>query len=112
MNNNDTLAEALGQWIPPEPVSQIFRLYHDVQGRPLRYSMQDEPGDFIEITKDQYHRASSKVRVRHGQLISTTDLTTRKLRPSPTGQSCSAQDICVITDQAPVTYWRFDIEQD
>lgn len=112
MNSNDTLTEALGLWQPPDPVALRFRLYHDAQGRPLRYSMQDEPGDFIEITQDQYHRASSKVRVCNGQLISTTDPTIRKLRPSTTGQSCSAKDICVVTDQAPVTHWRFDIEQD
>lgn len=112
MNNHDTLAQALSQWQPPDPVTRVFRLYYDPQGRPLRYSMQHEPGDFIEITQDQYHRASSKVRVRHGQLISITDPTIRKLRPSTTGQCCSAQDICVITDQAPVTYWRLDIEQD
>ena len=112
MTDQHELIQALSQWKPPEIPQPKFRLYHDAQGRPLRYSMQDEPGLWIEVTCEQYHRASSKVRVRAGKLESTAQPQVRKLKPAAQGQSCSAMDICIVTHQEPVQHWRFEHDQD
>jgi hypothetical protein len=112
--NHDTsaLAQALQQWQPAAAPTPIFRLYHDSQGRPLRYSMQDEPGEYIEITCEQYHRASSKARVRQGRLEIPTAPPVSKLRPHSAGILCHAQDITVVIKHGTGQHWRLNHEED
>lgn len=106
------LQQALSECKPPEILPLMYRLYHDSDGLPLRYSMQEEPGDWIEITCEQYHRASSKVRVRAGRLELLDSPIVGKLRPGSSGVLCHTRDVCVIIDHAPGTYWRLDHEED
>jgi hypothetical protein len=113
MNDSmSALAQALRDWQPPTATPPVFRLYHDSQGRPVRYSMQDESGAYIEITCEQYHRASSKVRVRQGRLETITTAPVSKLRPHSTGILCHAQDITVVIGHGAGQHWRLINEED
>ena len=90
----------------PEPQQPFFRLYHDDQGNPLFYSMSDEPGTYIEITPEQYHRNNSNVRVRDSQLVEVTWKTTTKLIPGNSGTPCHPDNVAVIVAESqPHTHW-------
>ena len=90
----------------PEPPAPFFRLYHDAEGRPLFYSMAHEPGTYIELTPEEYHRGSSNVRVRDGKLVEVTWRTTVKLVPSNSGSPCHPDNVAVIVaEDQPHTKW-------
>ena len=83
----------------PEKVKSIYRLYYGQDGEPLFYSMEDKPGNYIDIDQATFNRASSRVRVKNGKLVSTaTHKTSRKLVPSTQGVACDLRDICVVVD--------------
>jgi hypothetical protein len=84
----------------PHTVEPIRRLYYNDQGDPLFYSMEELPGNYIDIDQETFSRASSKVRVKNGQLISTeVHKTSKKLVPAEHGVACDARDICVVVDR-------------
>ena len=90
----------------PEPQQPFFRLYHDDQGNPLFYSMADEPGTYIEITPEEYHRNNSNVRVRDGRLVEVTWATTTKLVPGNSGSPCHPDNVAVIVaEDQPHQRW-------
>lgn len=99
---NDTTKnfwEAFAQPVDPTPVI-FYRLYHNEQGFPLFYSMEDLPGNYIDIDAETFAQSSPHVRVVNGKLISTQILeVTKKLIPGNTGTTCHPQDICVIVEQ-------------
>lgn len=90
---------------PTKPIS--YRLYHDEQGIPLFYSMEDLPGTYIEVDAATYAAASHDVRVVGGQIqIVPKKMSIKKLKPSPTGKSCHPDDICVVVaETAPHVKW-------
>ena len=90
----------------PAPQAPFFRLYHDAEGRPLFYSMADEPGTYIELTSEEYHRSSANVRVRDGKLVKVTWQTTFKLVPGNSGTPCHPDNVAVVvTEDQPHTKW-------
>jgi hypothetical protein len=90
----------------PAPPPPFFRLYHDADGIPLFYSMEDQPGTYIEITPEQYHRNNSNVRVRNGQLVEVTWKTTTKLVPGNSGSPCHPDNVAVIVaEDQPYIRW-------
>ena len=83
----------------PEETAPIYRLYYGEEGEPLFYSMEDKPGNYIDIDQATFNRASSQVRVVNGQLVSTSiHKTSRKLVPSTQGVACDPRDVCVVVD--------------
>jgi hypothetical protein len=90
----------------PEPAQPFYRLYYDDQGRPLFYSMADEPGTYIEIDQDTFTRSASNVRVRNGKLVEVTWSTTAKLVPGNSGSPCHPDNVAVIVaEDQPHTRW-------
>jgi hypothetical protein len=94
---------------PVEEKKQVFyRLYHDNQGYPLFYSMEELPGNYIEIDQETYALSSSKVRVVDGKLKKNTVATTAKLRPNNRGTACHPNNVCIVVpvDQTHIK-WSF-----
>ena len=90
----------------PVPPAPFFRLYHDAEGLPLFYSMADEPGTYIELTPEEYHRGSSNVRVRNGKLVEVTWRTTVKLVPGNSGTHCHPDNVAVVVaEDQPHIKW-------
>ena len=89
----------------PRPIS--YRLYHDNNGRPLFYSMEDLPGQWIEIDALTYAQAPMDVLVQHGAIVVLPRKSSvTKLRPSSEGMACDPKDIClVVSTNSPHIKW-------
>jgi hypothetical protein len=109
MNENaQNLLEAMAhfEWTEPQPVS--YRLYYDEHGKPVIYSMEHLPGNYIEIDPQTYAIASFRVQVVDQKLIYVQPkIQVKKLRPDiATGTPCSTVDVCVVVaEQQPHTKW-------
>lgn len=83
----------------PESKPLFYRLYHDDQGHPIVYSMEDLPGTYIEVDQDTYNQNNYHVRVIAGQLKKLERSSPiSKLKPGSEGIACHPQDVCVIVD--------------
>jgi hypothetical protein len=81
----------------PEQQQPLRRLYYNDDGEPLFYATEDLPGNYIDLDQETFSRASSKVRVKNGQIISTvTHKILKKLVPSDSGTVCDCRDVCVV----------------
>lgn len=97
----------------PEIKPVFYRLYHDEQGHPIAYSMDDLPGNYIEIDAETYARSSGQVRVINGQLVEIEKHSVQlKLKPSADqGFCCHPWDVCVIVDEySPHRKWKMTDE--
>ena len=91
----------------PVEVEPLRRLYYNDLGEPLFYATENLPGNYIDIDQETFARASSKVRVKNGQIISTTThKVSKKLVPADHGTACDSRDVCVVVDaEYPHTKW-------
>jgi hypothetical protein len=107
---NDTTEnffKAWAEWDRQEPDPVFFRLYHDEQGSPVVYSMEDLPGTYIEIDQATYAKNSYQVRVINGKLIHIDYAKVySKLRPGDSGTPCHPQDVAIVVDTEPNIKWK------
>jgi len=85
---------------PWQPPVVFWRLYYDAAGHPLFYTQEDKPGNYIDVTPEQYQRASMHVKVKDSKLVELTTKRIKKLMPSETGTPCCPTDVSIIV---PVT---------
>jgi hypothetical protein len=84
----------------PESRPIFYRLYHDDSGAPIIYSMEDMPGNYIEVDQETYVLAPFNVRVVNGKIIHIKPVVTvKKLQPGTTGTACDPNDVCIVVNQ-------------
>jgi hypothetical protein len=88
--------------LAPLPIQDTpcFRLYYDDHGFPLFYSMQEEPGNYIEIDQETYINPPKHVQVIDGKLKVLTANPIAKLMPGEQGTSCAIDDVCIVVDES------------
>lgn len=95
----------------PESQPVFFRLYHDLKGHPLFYSMENLPGTYIEIDADTYARSSMQVRVQNGRIVQVSCRPATKLTPGNTGTACHVQDVAVIASNSSIKWSKKTYEE-
>ena len=95
-----------------EPVPVFYRLYYNERGHPLFYSMEDLPGNYIELDHETYMRAPKHARVRGGKLIELITQEIKKIVPREEGTSCDPRDVCIVIDSIhPHIKWSLKIDE-
>lgn len=95
----------LEPWTPPVI---FWRLYYDDAGMPLFYTQEDNPGNYINVTPEQYQRASMQVKVVDGKLIELGTHLIKKLTPTTTGTPCHLTDVSIVVSESnPHRHWKF-----
>lgn len=104
--------QAWAEWNPEPPKPVFFRLYHNEQGLPLFYSMEDLPGSYVEVDAQTYLLGSHNVRVRNGQLIKISRGVVKKLVPADNGTPCDPRDVCiVVSTDKPHVKWSLQTDE-
>jgi len=84
------------------PTPEVFyRLYYNDNGSPVCYSMEDLPGNYVDVDINTYLVGSYNIRVVDQKLIHLPTVgAVTKLRPNAsTGTACDPQDVCVVVDE-------------
>lgn len=89
----------------PKAKPVFFRLYYDESGAPITYTMDDLPGNYIEIDAATFALGPLNVRVRNGKLVEIVTMRSQKLVPGTTGTRCHPRDISIIVTTSPGTQW-------
>ena len=106
MNNNEIFEDFWKSYVWPEPAPIFYRLYYNDQGMPIAYSMEDQPGKYIEITAEQYAVSDPHVRVKNGQLIKPTTCAVSKLIPAADGTPCAVDNITIVENTQNNQKWK------
>jgi hypothetical protein len=82
----------------PEPMTVSHRLYYDNAGNLIMYSMEDLPGNYIQVDPATYALAPANVRVVDKKIIYIKPaITVKKLQPNNSnGTTCDPRDVCVV----------------
>lgn len=89
--------------VAPEPV---YKLYYGEHGELLFYSMEDLPGNYIEIDREIFLNSASNIRVVDGQITVIKGAIVHKLTPDESGTACHPVDVAIVVDEAePNTKW-------
>ena len=89
------------------PVAQpiFYRAYYNDKGWVECYTMEDLPGNYIDIDQPTYVIAPC-ARVDNGKLVIVKPVSTvTKLVPSLFGTLCDSRDVCVVTSDKDNIKW-------
>lgn len=92
----------------PEPQPVFWRLYYNHAGEPVCYSMEDLPGNYIDIDAETFALAPHNVRVVDHKLKYITVRTSQKIVPGGAGTPCHPKNVAVIATQN-ATHWSKQI---
>lgn len=82
-----------------------YRLYYDDDGKPLFYTTEDEPGNYIVVTKEQYTVSDYSVTVVDGKIRYQPKVKFVKLVPGQTGMLTTESDVSIIATELG-QYWN------
>jgi len=105
---NETTENFWAAWALPQdpPRPAFYRLYHDSNGKFLFYSMEDVPGNYIEIDHETFAAGSPRVQVINGCLHHLKSVSVQKLVPGDQGHACDPNDVAVISNTTHKQYWK------
>ena len=85
------------------PVKQEYRLYYEPEtGEPRFYTMDEEEGEYIVVTKEQFAAARYDVYVKDGEIKRKRANSIGKLVPTKEGYGTLKKDISIVGDEQ---YW-------
>ena len=93
----------------PQSKPIFYRLYYNDDGTPIIYSMEELPGNYIDVDQQTYVLTPFNVRVVDGKLTYVDPvITVKKLQPSDlAGTACDTRDVCVVVNpDRPHTKWN------
>ena len=83
-----------------KPVDINYRLYYNKEtGKPLQYTIDEQDGDCIVITKQQYAESRYDSVVINGKLTTVNDAVRwSKLVPGNEGVACATNNVMIVDD--------------
>jgi hypothetical protein len=92
---------------PKKPVDINYRLYYNKEtGKPLQYTIDEQDGDYIVITKQQYAESRYDSVVINGKLTTVNNAVRwSKLVPSNEGVACAVDNVMIV-DRDSSTKWK------
>lgn len=81
-----------------------YRLYYNEDGMPIVYTMEDLPGQWIEIDRETYVAGLTNVRVIQGKIKKLKLYPTQKLVPSVLGTACHHTNVAVVDPNGKKTW--------
>ena len=107
---NSSIKLALKLVKQPEPALAEFRLYYNkATGEPLFYTMENEEGDYIRVTKEQFAECRYDIIVKDGKITRPKHIAIGKLVPSDTGFGTLKRDMSIVADEV---YWSMKTYDD
>jgi len=99
------------QW--PEEKTISYRLYYSDSGRPVCYTMDNLPGNYIEITAEEFKNSDPHVKVKNGQLVKLAIRYSEKLVLSDHGVPCATSDVTVVVgEHEPHQKWSLNLYEE
>lgn len=101
MSNN--LLDAL-KLLEPQTIKKFeFRLYYNKEtGEPLFYTMDEETGDYIIVTKEQFAECRYDIRIKNNKIEKVQFNAIGKLVPNTKGYGTLRQDVSIVGNEV---YW-------
>jgi hypothetical protein len=82
---------------PIEHKPIFYRLYYQDDSRPICYSMEDFPHNYIEVTPEEYRLGSMNIRIVNEKIVHINPASyVKKLVPGLSGTACDPGDICIV----------------
>jgi hypothetical protein len=84
------------------PVKQpSYRIYYDEEGHPTSYTVDDLPGNYIEVDVETYTDCNRNIRIVDGKIVKIKPpVHVAKLTPSDQGVPCDPDNVCIVVDIA------------
>ena len=96
-DTTDNFWQVWNNFVWPEPTPVSYRCYYLDDGTVNFYTMEDLPGNYIEVDQKTYVLAPMPARVVDGQLVIIKPKNiVKKLLPSTTGTQCHKNDVSVV----------------
>ena len=83
----------------------FYRVYYDHTGCVLFYSMEDLPGNYLEIDQQIFAHSDGNLRVINGKLVKPSIQVSKKLVPSDQGTACHVDNVAIVSNSQPAKLW-------
>ena len=109
----DNFWAVMADYVPPETKPIPYRLYYNDDGTPNCYTMDNLPGNYIEVDRETYIANLWNVCVIDNQLIIIPPkVTVRQLQQTSEGTSCDIHDVSIVVSESqPHIKWSIGINE-
>ena len=95
-----------------KPVDFTYRLYYNKRtGEPIAYSMEELEGDYVEVSKEQYHEGRYDVVIKDNNIVYLASVQyIRKLVPDQNGIPCVKNNVLIV-DKTSSAKWKLKTKE-